>query len=64
MVDRPTSAAQSIYPHLKAGTPEPAQRGTQSNLASTMYPAQPAQPAQPKPKPHPLLPRLKRAGES
>jgi hypothetical protein len=58
----PPSAAQSLYPHLKAGTPEPAQRHAQSNLASTMYPAQPAQP-RPKPPPHPLLPRLKRAGE-
>jgi hypothetical protein len=62
MVDRPTSAAQSLYPHLRTGTPEPAQRRAQSHLASTMYPSLSSQP-KPKPPPHPLLPRLKRAGE-
>jgi hypothetical protein len=59
MTQRPTLAS-NIWPHLKTDK-EPAQpQRRQNDLASAMYPSLP----RPKPPPHPLLPRLKRAGES
>jgi hypothetical protein len=53
----------SIWPHLpSAFAPErsPANK-QQQTLAATMYPRL-ARAPQPKPPPHPLLPRLRRAG--
>jgi hypothetical protein len=53
MVDRPTSAAQSLYPHLKSGTPErqPERRAAQS-VAEAMYPRPQPQPPAPQRQTH------------
>jgi hypothetical protein len=57
----PPSAAQSLYSHLKAGTPERRSERNRS-VAEAMFPNLAPAP-KPKPPEHPLLPRLKRAGE-
>jgi len=55
MTERPTSAAASIYPHLKVGTPEPVQRPQRNeSVAAALYPALAPQPPQPQPAPKPI----------
>jgi hypothetical protein len=63
MTHQPT-AAGALYPHLKSGTPErrPERRAAQS-IAAALYPNLARAPRL-RPPEHPLLPRLKRAGES
>src|SRR5262249_5303147 len=53
-----TSAAQALFPHLRQGTPESAQRQQPASVAAAVFPNLKRAP-QPKPPPHPLLPRLK-----
>jgi hypothetical protein len=43
----PKSAAASIYPHLKSGTPEPVQRPQPASLAAAMFPSLVPQPPKP-----------------
>ena len=38
MPDHPKSAAASIYPHLKSGTPDIVQQREQPTLAQALYP--------------------------
>jgi hypothetical protein len=57
------TAAQALYGHLpRAESVERPQRRTAQSIADAMFPSLAAQP-KPKPPAHPLLPRLKRAGE-
>jgi hypothetical protein len=44
----PPSAAQSLYPHLKSGTPDVVQQRRQGSVADAMFPS-----LAPKPKPAP-----------
>jgi hypothetical protein len=62
MPDREPTAAEALFGHLPKA--EPAERPQRNgSIAAAMFPSQPAQP-KPKPPEHPLLPRLKRFGES
>ena len=61
MSEGPRSAAASIYPNLPSTDRALVQR-EQRDLAAAMYPRL-ARAPKPQPPPHPLLPRLKRAGE-
>jgi hypothetical protein len=49
MVDRPRSAAASLYPNLPSGTPDVVQQGRRGSVADAMYP---------RPKPPPKNPYL------
>jgi hypothetical protein len=56
MTNPPTSAAASLYPHLKSGTPEPVQQRPQSgSIADAVYAH--LRPPPPKP-PNPYLERV------
>jgi hypothetical protein len=63
MTQREPTAAEALFGHLpKAESAERPQRRAAQSIADAMFPALASQP-KPKPPPHPLLPRLKRAGE-
>jgi hypothetical protein len=38
MSEGPRSAAQSLYPHLKSGTPDPVERRQGGSIAEALYP--------------------------